>query len=146
LQSGRREHFHFTTIVGLHDDGADAVFEGAAARLFLPVEDRAPDTGIDDAIWMHCTRTWREGEAVRDASVWSTKGGEGQGGERLGTLSTRTDAGRDGWVGKVGHGRCADKSSSVFQIVLMPNSFPTFALRFHRPYTAFRNMNILPGR
>jgi hypothetical protein len=76
---------------------------------------------------MHCTRTRREGEAVRDAGVGSTKGGEGQGGERLGTLSTRTDAGRDGWVG---HQRWVDMSSSQSFKYCSPTAFPRLPCAF----------------
>jgi hypothetical protein len=98
----RLEPFQFT-FADFHDDGADAISEGAAVRLLFPLEDRAPDAGVDDAIWVDCAWTRRERETVRDAGVRCTEGREGQGGKRFGAFSTRTDPGRDGWVGSVGH-------------------------------------------
>jgi hypothetical protein len=101
---GGYELFQFT-LAGFHNDGTHATREGAS-RLGLPLGDGPPDAGIDHAIRMDCARAGGEREAVRDAAVGRTKGGEGQRGKGFGALSPRANAGGNGWrIGEEGERR-----------------------------------------
>ena len=62
--------------------------------------DGTPHVGINHAFWMDRRWALREREAIGDASVGRTEGGERESGKRFWAPSTCTDTGRDGWGGK----------------------------------------------
>jgi hypothetical protein len=99
------EPFQFT-LAGFrfHHDGTHATTsEGRTVYLLLPLGDRAPHAGIDDAFWMDGGWTLGKREAVGDAGVGRTEDGERQSGERFWASSARTDTGRNGRGAKGGH-------------------------------------------
>jgi hypothetical protein len=54
------------TLTGFHHDDNHATSEGRTVCLLLPLGDRAPHAGIDNAFWMDGSWTLRKREAVGD--------------------------------------------------------------------------------
>jgi hypothetical protein len=141
----RDEPFQFT-LTSFHHDGTHATTsEGRRTiRLLLPLGDRAPHAGVDDAFWVDGSRTLREREAVGDARGGGTEGRERESGKRFWAPPARTDTGRNGrggdgadGGGKGGHYCEGDLDGTDFL-----DSFRLFQILC--PLTFPRSLSVLP--